>query len=68
MEEDARDAWLRDNWRIRRNGCLIHAEATLLSGQDRERDSLPTWLSPAFPVGAFAWSAGLETTAGLRAS
>ena len=23
---------------------------------------LLTWLSPAFPVGAFAWSAGLETT------
>ncbi|WDR03867.1 hypothetical protein PSQ19_07480 [Devosia algicola] len=22
---------------------------------------LMTWLSPAFPVGAFAWSAGLET-------
>jgi urease accessory protein len=22
---------------------------------------LLTWLSPAFPVGAFAWSAGLET-------
>jgi len=22
---------------------------------------LVTWLSPAFPVGAFAWSAGLET-------
>ncbi len=22
---------------------------------------LLTWLSPTFPVGAFAWSAGLET-------
>ena len=22
---------------------------------------LVTWLSPAFPVGSFAWSAGLET-------
>lgn len=28
---------------------------------------LLTWLSPAFPVGAFAWSAGLETAIALRA-
>jgi urease accessory protein len=26
-----------------------------------ELQKLLTWLSPAFPVGAFAWSAGLET-------
>jgi urease accessory protein len=26
-----------------------------------ELQKLVTWLSPAFPVGAFAWSAGLET-------
>ena len=27
---------------------------------------LLTWLSPAFPVGAFAWSAGLETAIAER--
>ncbi|MFD2646737.1 urease accessory protein UreF [Devosia albogilva] len=27
----------------------------------RDLQLLLTWLSPAFPVGAFAWSAGLET-------
>ncbi len=31
MGEAARNAMLRDNWRIRRNGRLIHAEATRLS-------------------------------------
>ncbi len=40
MGEAARDARLRDNWRIRRNGRLIHAEATVLSGEARERDGL----------------------------
>jgi urease accessory protein len=40
MGEDARDALLRDTWRIRRNGRLIHAEATRLSGADTERDSI----------------------------
>ncbi len=40
MGETARDATLRDNWRIRRNGRLIHAEATSLSASDTERDSL----------------------------
>ena len=30
MGEEARDAQLRDNWRIRRNGRLINAEATLI--------------------------------------
>jgi len=29
---------------------------------------LLTWLSPAFPVGAFAWSAGLETAIGCTAA
>lgn len=29
--------------------------------QNRDLQKLLTWLSPAFPVGAFAWSAGLET-------
>lgn len=40
MGEDARDALLRDNWRIRRNGKLVHAEATRISGQDLERDGI----------------------------
>ncbi|MHB1104034.1 MAG: urease accessory protein UreD [Devosia sp.] len=40
MGEDARTALLRDNWRIRRNGRLIHAEATRLSADPLERDGL----------------------------
>ena len=37
MGEDARNARLRDVWRVRRNGRLIHAEATTLSADPRER-------------------------------
>ncbi len=40
MGEAARSALLRDNWRIRRDGRLIHAEATRLSADPLERDSL----------------------------
>ena len=40
MGEAALDACLRDNWRIRRNGRLIHAEATRLDGTSAERDGL----------------------------
>lgn len=40
MGEEARDAILRDRWRIRRDGRLIHAEATELSASAAERDSL----------------------------
>lgn len=40
MGEVALDARLRDNWRIRRNGRLIHAEATRLDGTSAERDGL----------------------------
>ena len=40
MGELAIDARLRDNWRIRRNGRLIHAEATRLDGTLAERDGL----------------------------
>jgi len=40
MGEVALDARLRDNWRIRRNGRLIHAEATRLDGTSVERDGL----------------------------
>ena len=35
-----------------------------MSGGDLQK--LLTWLSPAFPVGAFAWSAGLETAIATR--
>jgi len=40
MGEAARHATLRDTWRIRRKGRLLHAEATTLSGADRERDGV----------------------------
>lgn len=40
MGESARSAVLNDNWRIRRNGRLIHAEANRLSATDLERDAL----------------------------
>jgi len=40
MGEGAFNARLRDNWRIRRNGRLIHAEATTLSADRREREGL----------------------------
>ncbi|SFD08534.1 urease accessory protein UreD [Devosia psychrophila] len=40
MGEIALDAKLRDNWRIRRNGRLIHAEATRLTGTFAERNGL----------------------------
>lgn len=38
MGEAALDARLRDNWRIRRNGRLLHAEATTLGGTLAERN------------------------------
>jgi urease accessory protein len=34
--------------------------------QNAALQKLLTWLSPAFPVGAFAWSAGLETAIAAR--
>lgn len=40
MGEMALDARLRDNWRIRRTGRLLHAEATRLGGTPEERDGL----------------------------
>lgn len=40
MGEAARTAVLHDRWRIKRNGKLIHAEASRLSANDLERDSL----------------------------
>jgi urease accessory protein len=40
MGEAAPNARLRDIWRIRRNGRLIHAEATVLSGDATERGGL----------------------------
>lgn len=40
MGEDARDAALKDDWRIFRGNRLVHAEATRLMGSDAERDAL----------------------------
>ncbi|WDR03859.1 urease accessory protein UreD [Devosia algicola] len=40
MGEDARNAQLTDQWRVRRNGRLIHAEATQLGGTSTERDGM----------------------------
>lgn len=40
MGEAARNAYLRDNWRIRRNGRLIHAESARLSAEALERDGI----------------------------
>lgn len=40
MGEDALDARLRDNWRIRRDGRLLHAESTRLDGTLSERSGL----------------------------
>lgn len=40
MGEMAMDARLRDNWRVRRNGRLLHAEATRLDGTLAERNGL----------------------------
>ena len=40
MGESARGARLADNWRIRRGGRLIHAEATRLTADPVERDAL----------------------------
>ena len=40
MGEAAPNARIRDNWRVRRNGRLIHADATVLSGDPAERSSL----------------------------
>lgn len=37
MKESARDAHMRDDWRIARAGELVHAEATRLSGKSFER-------------------------------
>lgn len=40
MGEASLDARLRDRWRIRRAGRLVHAEATRLDGTTAERDGL----------------------------
>ena len=40
MGEVALDARLLDNWRVRRHGRLIHAEATRLDGTAAEREGL----------------------------
>ena len=61
MGEAARNARLRDNWRIRRDGRLIHAEATTLSADPRERDSL------SLLAGALAFATVLHVCARRRA-
>lgn len=50
MGETAQNARLRDNWRIRRQDRLIHAEATRLTGEPPERDA------PALLAGAAAFA------------
>ncbi|MGN6103475.1 MAG: urease accessory protein UreD [Devosia sp.] len=40
MGENALRARLRDDWRVRRGDRLVHAEATRLAGDPRERESL----------------------------
>jgi urease accessory protein len=50
MGEAARGAMLSDKWRVRRDGRLIHAEATRLSADPLERDGL----SLLAGAGAFA--------------
>lgn len=40
MGETAMDARLRDNWRVRRNGRLLHAEAARIEGLSAERQGL----------------------------
>lgn len=40
MGEEALDATLRDNWRVHRDGRLLHAEATRLDGTLAERSGL----------------------------
>lgn len=40
MGEEARDACLSDRWRVRRNGRLLHAETTRLTGTALERDGV----------------------------
>lgn len=40
MGEEARSALLNDNWRIRRKGRLVHAEANRLDASDLEREAL----------------------------
>ncbi|HWA18055.1 MAG TPA: urease accessory protein UreD [Devosia sp.] len=49
MGERARNAGLTDNWRIRRNGRLIHAESTRLTGDPLERDG-PSLLDGALAL------------------
>src|SRR5262249_31607814 len=43
-------------------GVLVQAQPDLAS-ESRERALLQTWFSPAFPIGSFAYSQGLESAA-----
>lgn len=62
MGESARHARLRDTWRIRRNGKLVHAEATRLGGSELDRDGL----SLLAGAGAFATLLYVGADAELR--
>lgn len=57
MGEAAMDARLRDNWRVRRAGHLIHAEATRLDGLETER------LGPSLLAGNLAFATILHVPA-----
>ncbi len=62
MGETARSAILHDSWRIRRDGKLLHAEQTRLSGDPLEREG-PSLLDGA---GAFATVLYVGADAGRR--
>jgi urease accessory protein len=62
MGEAARTAILRDDWRIRREGRLIHAEATRLSADPLEREAR----SLLDGAGAFATILYVGADAGKR--
>jgi urease accessory protein len=57
MGEAATAARFRDNWRVRRGGRLVHAEATILEGNQRER------MSASLLAGARAFATVLHVSA-----
>lgn len=60
MGEAARSATLTDNWRVSRNGRLIHAEATRLGASSLERDGL------SLLDGALAFATVLHIAPGIE--
>ena len=68
MGETARNARLTENWRIRRNGRLLHAEATRLTADPLERDSLSLLGgAAAFATILYVGADAAARLAGLRA-